>query len=86
MREKAHHTHGEHGQEGAPGAHPGQLMIQAIADCQVLICGGMGAPAYNRAVDAGMQVFLTLETSIDAAIQAYQSAKLESDLRLIHVH
>ncbi len=86
LRPKAHHTHGEHGQEHAQGIHPGQLMFEAIADCQVLICGGMGMPAYNRALAAGMEVFLTPETSIDAALQAYQAGKLVSELGLMHDH
>ncbi len=86
LRPKAHHTHGEHGQEHEQGIHPGQLMFQAISDCQVLICGGMGMPAYNRALAAGMEVFLTPQTSIDEALQAYQAGKLVSELGLMHDH
>ncbi len=86
LRQKAHHTHGEHGQEHEQGVHPGQLMFETIADCQVLVCGGMGMPAYNRAMEAGIEVFLTPETSIEAAIKAYLSGKLVSELGLMHSH
>jgi predicted Fe-Mo cluster-binding NifX family protein len=86
LRLKAHHSHGEHEPEHAQGMHPGQLMFQAIADCQVLICGGMGMPAYNRALAAGMEVFLTPETSIDEALKAYQAGTLVSELGLMHDH
>ncbi len=82
LRPKAHHSQGEHGH--AQGIHPGQLMFETIADCQVLICGGMGAPAYNRAIAAGMEVFLTAETSIDEALKAFQDGKLVSELGLMH--
>jgi len=54
MRDKAHHSHNDHSHEQDQGIHPGQLMIESISDCQVLICGGMGMPAYNRALNAGM--------------------------------
>ena len=86
MRDKAHHSHSDHSQDQGQGIHPGQLMIEAISDCQVLICGGMGMPAYNRALNAGMQVFLTNESDIEAAIKAYQSGKLVSEPGLIHHH
>ncbi len=94
LRPKAHHRHGEHGpehdpeqaQEHAKDIHPGQLMFETIADCQVLICGGMGTPAYNRAMAAGMEVFLTPETSIDEALKAFQDGKLVSELGLMHDH
>ncbi len=86
MREKAHHSHGDHSQEQEQGIHPGQLMVQAISDCQVLICGGMGLPAYSRAVNAGIQVFLTNESSIEAAINAYRYGKLVNEPGLIHHH
>ncbi len=86
LRPKAHHSHGEHGEEQAQGIHPGQLMFEAIADCQVLICGGMGAPAYNRAIAAGMEVFLTPETSIETALKVFLEGKLVSELGLLHSH
>ncbi len=86
LRPKAHHSQGEHGHEHAQGIHPGQQMFETIADCQVLICGGMGAPAYNRAIAAGMEVFLTPETSIDEAMKAFQDGKLVSELGLMHDH
>ncbi len=86
LRPKAHHSHGEHGHEQDEGIHPGQLMFETIADCQVLICGGMGTPAYNRAMAAGMEVFLTPETSIDEALKAFLDGKLVSELGLLHDH
>ena len=82
LRLKASHRHGDHTQ--TPGVHPGQQMVEAISDCQVLICGGMGTPAYNRAQNAGLQVILTSQTSIQAALQAFAAGNLAHEGQLIH--
>ena len=84
LRLKASHRHGDHTQ--TPGVHPGQQMVEAISDCQVLICGGMGTPAYNRAQNAGLQVILTSQTSIQAALQAFAAGNLAHEGQLIHSH
>jgi predicted Fe-Mo cluster-binding NifX family protein len=61
-------------------------MFETIRDCQVLIAGGMGSPAYERAMSMGMEVYLTREKRIEGALQAYQAGKLDSDMRRVHVH
>ncbi len=88
-RSKAFHGSAEH----APGAehdgndtHDHHPMFAPIADCQVLITGGMGQPAYEHAVAAGLQVVLAGEKSIAAALEAYRSGLLVSDPRRIHHH
>ena len=83
MRQKATHQHGDYSQSGA--AHPGQKMVEDLAGCQVLISGGMGAPVYNRASAAGLKIFLTGNTSIDAALQAYLAGTLENNPTLVHM-
>ena len=84
MRPKASHQHGDHSNMG--GVHPGQLMVEAILDCQVLISGGMGTPAFNRATAAGLQVFLTGHTSIDSAVQSYLAGTLDNNPAMMHSH
>jgi predicted Fe-Mo cluster-binding NifX family protein len=84
LREKVSHQHGDHAHPA--GVHPGQQMIEAISDCQVLVCGGMGTPAYNRAVAAGLKVILTRQVSVDDAIQAYLSGTLADEPGLVHAH
>ncbi len=87
LREKATHQHGQGHEHDEPGAvHPGQAMVEAIRDCQVLITGGMGEPALNRAQAVGLQVILTGEKQIDRALEAYQKGQLTSDERRIHHH
>lgn len=83
IREKAVH---EHGQMPSDGVHPGQKMIDSIADCQVLISGGMGMPVFQRAESAGLKVFLTHYQEIDLAVKAYQAGSLQSDPQLVHQH
>jgi predicted Fe-Mo cluster-binding NifX family protein len=83
MRPKATHQHGDYSQSGA--VHPGQQMVEDLADCQVLISGGMGEPVLNHATAAGLKVFLTGNTSIDAALQAYLAGTLENNPALVHM-
>lgn len=85
-REKASHSHQDHSHEQEGGVHPGQAMIEAIRDCQVLIAGGMGQPMYNRATSSGLEVYLTGEDRISDAVEAYLKGTLTSDMRRVHTH
>jgi len=88
QRPKPVHSHSareEHAHdEKADGTGRAHNMFAAIKDCQVLIARGLGQPAYQRAQDLGMQVFLVAERDIRAALAAYQSGMLVSDLRRVH--
>ena len=70
QREKVSHAqHTEHhDHENGPNGHGHAGMFASISDCQVLICGGMGEPAFESAVANGLQVILTGEMSIKAAL------------------
>ncbi len=79
--------HGEEQQhEGESHMSHAQAMFQPVADCQVIISGGMGQPAYEQAVSQGFQVILTGEKSISSGLQAFREGKLTSDSRRIHIH
>ena len=82
VRAKAHHDNGhQHG--------PGQThadMFASIHDCQVLVVGGMGAPAHQAALAHGLQVVATGQRDIAAAIQAYLAGTLQENPLLIHQH
>lgn len=83
-RAKPHHAqHPDH--EHGHGAHGHEDMFAPIADCQVLICGGMGSPAYQKAQSAGLQVILA-GGEISAAAQAWLTGKINSDPRRVHSH
>ncbi len=87
LREKPHHAQHHHHDHHAGASHNGHglgaQMIAALQDCQVLICGGMGQPAYQRAREAGLEVVLAGGRAVDA-VQAYLGGELESDPRRIH--
>ncbi len=82
--EHAKHAEGErHGFDPAShNRHAG--MAQAIADCQVLICGGMGAGAYESMRILNIQPVVTDLRQIDEAIQAYLSNQLTDHTEKLH--
>jgi predicted Fe-Mo cluster-binding NifX family protein len=61
-------------------------MFEPIKDCQVLISGGMGQPAYDKAVASGLQVILTGERAIPAALASFRAGTLKTDPRRVHHH
>ena len=85
-RAKPHHSvHPDHSQ---PHSHSQQMhedMFAPIRDCQVLLVGGIGGGAYNKAQSAGLEVVLT-GGAIAEALQTYLTGQhISSDLRL-HKH
>jgi predicted Fe-Mo cluster-binding NifX family protein len=82
LRDKLGHTHFHN--EPHEGEQPGQLhgmgpashdrhlrMAEAIADCEALLCRGMGAGAYYSMEQRGIRPVVTEIESIEDALQAY---------------
>jgi len=87
-REKPHkqsHEHSPDHEHGHHGHSLGRRALQTISDCQVLICGGMGQPAFQKAQDAGLEIYL-VGGSVEDAIQDYNECELKSDQRRVHTH
>jgi predicted Fe-Mo cluster-binding NifX family protein len=94
-RDKAgHHTFaaGQH-PDTAPGERHGYdagaqsrhaTMAQTIADCQVLLAGGMGWGAYDSLKNAGIEVVVTDVESIDEAVKLYLEGKLPNLMERLH--
>lgn len=59
-------------------------MAEAIADCQVLLCGGMGAGAYESMRAKGIKPVVTDVSSIEQAVQAQLEGKLVDRTDLLH--
>ncbi len=82
-RAKPHHeTHPDH----AHGAEHGDRhadMFAPIGDCQLLVVGGMGSPAHDKALSAGLKVILA-GGEIQPALEAYLAGNLVSDERRVH--
>lgn len=68
---------GRHGY-GAEADHKHASMADEIADCQVLVAGGMGQGAYESFKRAGLDVVLTDHANIDDVINAYVSGSLRN--------
>jgi predicted Fe-Mo cluster-binding NifX family protein len=88
-RDKPHHSHHPEG-HGPQGHHEHHYhghedMFAPIQDCQALLCGGMGTPAYRRAQAAGLEVFM-VGGNIENAVEAYLNGGLSSDMRRVHQH
>ena len=95
LREKLGHQHfgseehGHHEHDSDHGAHTGNhdrhvSMVQAIADCQVVICGGMGMGAYDSLRQLNITPYVTDETDIDTAVQLFLEGKLVDHTELLH--
>lgn len=59
-------------------------MAEAIGDCEVLLCGGMGAGAYASMQQRGIKPLVTDLRSIDEAIQAYLEGRLVDRVDRLH--
>lgn len=78
------HSHGAgHGMDSA--SHGKHLqMSEVIADCQALICGGMGMGAYQSMVQRGIKPVVTEIEDIHEAVTAYIQGKLIDQVDLLH--
>ncbi len=81
------HDHG-HSHEHEQGHHhrDHSSKFAAMEDCDVMVVRGIGSPALAHAQTLGLEVFLTRESSIDAALTAYLTGQLDNDPRRIHHH
>lgn len=59
-------------------------MAETIADCKVLLCGGMGMGAYESMRRLNIKPMVTDLRDIDAAVQALIDGKLIDHTELLH--
>jgi predicted Fe-Mo cluster-binding NifX family protein len=85
LRDKFGHMGGEHGHGGDQEHHSGPeadhrhgQMIDPIADCGVLIAGGMGGGAMESLLSRNILPVLTDIRSIDEAVKAFVEGRLEN--------
>jgi predicted Fe-Mo cluster-binding NifX family protein len=94
-RDKAgHHTFAAHTEEHlAPGERHGfdagaqvrhASMMNNIADCQVLLAGGMGWGAYESLKSRGMETVVTDVENIEEAVNLYLKGKLPNLMERLH--
>jgi len=94
-RDKAgHHTFaaGQH-PDTAPGERHGYdagaqsrhaTMAETVADCQVLLAGGMGWGAYESLKSRGIEPVVTDVESIEEAVKLYLEGKLPNLMERLH--
>ncbi|MFC1935455.1 NifB/NifX family molybdenum-iron cluster-binding protein [Chloroflexota bacterium] len=93
-RSKAgHHTFAATERPLAPGERHGydadsqarhQSMAETIADCQVLLAGGMGWGAYESMNSYNIEPLVTDVQNIDEAVQLYLDGRLPNLMELLH--
>lgn len=71
----AHHAPGPHGVDPASRDRHAR-MLAVIADCQVLLAGGMGQGMYLNLQEAGIRPVLTELENIQEAIRAFIEGRL----------
>jgi predicted Fe-Mo cluster-binding NifX family protein len=68
-----------------PAAHERHLrMAESIADCEVLLCRGMGAGAYNSMLQRGIRPIVTDIIPIEEAALAYAEGRIVDHTELLH--
>jgi predicted Fe-Mo cluster-binding NifX family protein len=95
MREKLGHVHFSEQQHESdtPGEPHGMdanshdkhlMMSDAIADCEALLCGGMGRGAYQSILARGIKPVVTDIDNIHEAVTAYVQGKIVDRVDLLH--
>jgi predicted Fe-Mo cluster-binding NifX family protein len=59
-------------------------MAEAIAECEALLCGGMGAGAYQSMQARGIKPVVTDIASIDDAVMAYVEGRIVDRTDWLH--
>jgi len=81
--EGAEHHGPDHGLD--PASHTKHVsMAEAIADCQFVLCGGMGRGAYESMRRLNIQPVVTDVRDIGAAAQAFIDGKLVDHTEMLH--
>ncbi|OGO68612.1 MAG: hypothetical protein A2Z37_17745 [Chloroflexi bacterium RBG_19FT_COMBO_62_14] len=72
------HGMGQHAQ-----ARHGQ-MLEPIADCEALLCGGMGYGAYENVKQRGIRPVVTEIPDVDQAVLAYAEGRIIDQIDRLH--
>ncbi len=94
MRDKLNHSHfANEPHEHQPGQPHGfgaeeqdrhSRMAQPITECEAVVCGGMGAGAYQSLQAAGIHPIVTDLRDIEEAARAYMEGKIVDHVELLH--
>lgn len=76
------HDHSRHSHHHGQHRFPEKLAV--MQDCRVVLCRGMGNPAYEKLVQAGLQPILTDIVEMETAVQAYLDGTIVDNPRRRH--
>ncbi len=82
-QEHEHDEHHEHGSSGE-GHAKHTMMAEAISDCEVLLCGGMGRGAYESMRMLGITPVVTTVTDAEEAVKQYLAGTLQDHIEKLH--
>jgi predicted Fe-Mo cluster-binding NifX family protein len=74
----------EHSHNGPESAGKHASMADAIADCNVVIAGGMGYGAYASLKSRNLDAIITDVADIDQAVKMYLDGKLINYMEKLH--
>ncbi|MDG6941398.1 MAG: iron-molybdenum cofactor biosynthesis protein [Nitrososphaerota archaeon] len=83
-RDKAAHARGAHLHIGGEESGFHDSVLSAIADCEVVISGGMGRPMFESIRTAGIKAYVTRIRTADEAVKALAKGTLDNSLELFH--
>jgi len=59
-------------------------MLEPIADCEALLCGGMGYGAYENVKQRGIRPVVTEIPDVDQAVLAYAEGRIIDQIDRLH--
>jgi predicted Fe-Mo cluster-binding NifX family protein len=77
-------SHGQHHGTGPHAQSRHAQMAEAIADCESLICGGMGYGAYESMRQRGIRPIISDELDVDQAVTACAEGRLVDHAERLH--
>lgn len=73
------HHHHDHQHNHAHQAHSHAGIFNAIGDCEIVIANGMGRRLYDDFQRTNTKVFITRETNIERAVNAFLNDELDNN-------
>ncbi len=78
MHKLGGHTHGKHGGQKEHG-HSHSAILEALADCDVVLARGMGRRIYDDLRGANIESYITTQSQVLEAIDAYIAGDLDDN-------
>jgi len=72
------HRHKDHKHQNEKHTHSHKSVVDGLADCQVIISGGMGMGAINNLSSAGKEIIITDEKLSEQAVKKYTRGELKN--------